>query len=114
MVLFLLAAFSAVAADVNGKWVSEMKTRDGQVRTSTFEFKADGEKLTGTVSGARGSAEISEGKISGDDISFVVARKFQDREFRMQYKGKVTGDEIHFEVNFGGEQTFKVTAKKAS
>ncbi len=113
LVLAMLAPV-ATAADVSGKWVSEMKTPDGQVRTSTFEFKADGEKLTGTVGGSRGSAEISDGKISGDDISFVVVRKFQEREVKMQYKGKVSGDEIKFNVNFGGDRSFDFVAKKAS
>lgn len=114
LLVVAMLAPAAAAADVNGKWVSEMKTQDGQTRTSTFEFKADGEKLTGTVSGSRGSAEISEGKISGDDISFVVVRKFQEREVKMQYKGKVGGDEIKFNVNFGGNRTFEMTAKKVS
>ena len=118
MILSLLVvamlAPAAVAADVNGKWVSEMKTPDGQVRTSTFEFKADGEKLTGTVAGSRGSSEISEGKISGDDISFVVVRKIQEREVKMEYKGKVSGSEIKFNVNFGGDRNFEMTAKKVS
>lgn len=118
MVLFpVIAAVLApvaVAADVSGKWVAETKSPDGQVRTSTFDFKVDGDKLTGTVTGSRGSSEISEGKINGDEISFVVVRKFQEREFKMQYKGKVSGDEIKFNVNFGGDRTFEMTAKKSS
>lgn len=105
----------AWAADVTGKWKAEMQTPDGQTRTSIFTFQVSGDKLTGTVAGARGETPISEGKISGDDISFVVIRKFQDNEFKMNYKGKVAGDEIKLTVtaNFGGEErTFEMTAKR--
>jgi hypothetical protein len=105
----------AWAADVSGKWKAEMQTPDGQTRTSIFTFQVSGDALTGTVAGARGETPISEGKISGDAISFVVVRKFQDNEFKMNYKGKVAGDEIKLTVtaNFGGEErTFEMTAKR--
>ena len=110
--VFLTAAW---AADVSGKWKAEYESPDGQTRTSMFTFQVDGEKLTGTVGSARGESPISEGKVSGDEISFVVVRKFQDNEFKMNYKGKVAGDEIKLTVtaNFGGEErTFEMTAKR--
>lgn len=112
LVLAMLFAMAAPAADVTGKWKAEFKMQDGNVRTSEFAFKVDGDKLTGTVTGARGgAAEISEGKVAGDEISFVVVRKFQDREFKQNYKGTVSGDEIKFNVSMG-ERTFEMTAKK--
>jgi hypothetical protein len=92
---------SASAATIDGKWTSEMTTPNGQTRTSTFTFKAEGEKLTGTVSGRQGDTPITEGKISGDEISFVVVRNFGGEERKMQYKGKVSGDEIKMTVQFG-------------
>ena len=59
-------------------------------------FKVSGGTLTGTVSGGRGDQEISSGTVSGDDVSFVVIRKFQDMEMKTTYKGKVSGNEIKF------------------
>jgi len=103
------------AADVSGKWKAEFQTPDGQTRTNIFTFQVDGEKLAGTVSGPRGETPISEGKVSGDQISFVVVRKFQDNEFKMNYKGQVAGDELKLTVtaNFGGEErTFEMIAKR--
>jgi len=96
----LLAAVAS-AADIDGKWKSEYTTPDGQSRTTTYTLKADGDKLTGTVSGRQGDTAITEGKISGDDISFVVVRNFRGEERKMQYKGKVSGDEIKLTVTFG-------------
>ena len=112
LTMALVFALAAPAADVAGKWKAEMKTPSGDVRTSEFTFNVDAGKLTGTVSGARGGpAEISEGTVNGDDVSFVVVRKFQDREFKSQYKGKVSGGEIKFTVTMG-ERSFEMVAKK--
>lgn len=110
--VLLVLAVAAPAADVTGKWKAEMKGRDGNVRESVFDFKVDGSKLTGTVTGARGGAvEITDGAIEGDNLSFTVVRKFREREFQQQYKGVVKGDEIHFNVSFG-EREFPVVAKR--
>ena len=101
-VLMLVAAF-AVAAGVDGKWTSESQ-RQGQTSTTAYEFKADGAKLTGslTMPGMMGGeptkVDITEGKIDGDNITFVVIRKFGENEMKSTYKGKVAGDEIKFTV----------------
>ena len=98
----LLALVAAVwAADVNGKWTAEVPGRQG-TQTTTFTFKVEGSKLTGTVSGRQGDTEISEGKVSGDDISFLVVREFNGNTIKMAYKGKVAGDEIKFTRTFEG------------
>ncbi len=103
---FLLAGLTVVwAADVNGKWVAQVPGRGGQTRETTFTFKAEAAKLTGTVSGMQGDQPIAEGKITGDDISFVVVANFQGNEIKFVYKGKVTGDEIKMtRTREGGDQ----------
>jgi hypothetical protein len=92
----LLVLTAAYAADVTGKWVAEMQGRNGPSET-TFTFKVDGAKLTGTMQAAQGDpAELSEGKVDGDNISFVTIRKFGENEMKSLWKGKVAGDEIKF------------------
>jgi opacity protein-like surface antigen len=86
----------AQAADVTGKWTAQVPGRGGQTREQTFNLKADGEKLTGTVSGMQGDTEISDGKVKGDDVSFSVKMSFQGNDIKMNYKGKLAGDEIKF------------------
>ena len=39
------------AADVTGKWTAEVQGRGGNPMTVTMNLKADGNNLTGTVSG---------------------------------------------------------------
>ena len=114
LVIVALFALVASAADVTGKWVAQQPGRDGQTREVTITLKADGDKLTGAVSGRGGDTAISEGKISGDAISFVVERSFQEKKIRQIYKGQVSGNEIKFKVSTeGADRTFEVTAKKA-
>jgi hypothetical protein len=115
-VCFVFAALSlAWAADVTGKWVAQVPGRDGQTRETTFNLKAEGEKLTGTVSGMRGDNEITDGKISGDEISFTVKLSIQGNEITLLYKGKISGDEIKFtRSRQGGDQPGQeFTAKRA-
>jgi hypothetical protein len=89
----LLAA--AWAADVAGKWVAEMPGRQGMSEV-TFDFQVNGTELTGTMTNPMGKSEITEGKINGDDISFIVPMSFGGNEMKILYKGKVAGDEIKF------------------
>lgn len=116
LVLVALFAMVASAADVTGKWKAQVPGRDGQMRETVFTFKVDGDNLTGTVAGGRGGdAPISEGKVSGDDISFAVVRAFNEKKIKTIYKGKLSGDEIKFNVSVEGtDRNFEVTAKKSS
>ncbi|MBL8187434.1 MAG: hypothetical protein JNK38_05480, partial [Acidobacteria bacterium] len=94
--LVLMLATLVMAADVTGKWTAQVPGRGGQTTETTFNFKVEGDKLTGTMSSQMGEAAISEGKVSGDDISFSVTREVQGNSFKIIYKGKVAGEEIKF------------------
>src|SRR5262249_54730742 len=112
--IFAIAAF---AADVTGKWTAEVQGGRGP-QTNTFVFKQDGAKLTGTVDGGRGGpAEISDGKVDGDDMAFTVTRTIQDNTFKITYKGKISGNEIKFTRTMEGGRgpgAVEFTAKKAN
>jgi hypothetical protein len=55
----LVFAFSLLAADVTGKWVAEQPGRNGgPPRQTTFDLKADGTKLTGTMLGGGGRGGV--------------------------------------------------------
>jgi hypothetical protein len=91
----LLVVVAALAADVTGKWVAQIQGRQGSSET-TFNFKQDGTKLTGTIGTQRGENPISEGKVEGDNISFVQTMSMGGNEMKFVYKGKISGDEIKF------------------
>lgn len=101
-VCFLLLAGVAMAAVIDGKWVSVRKMeRDGQAFTitQTFELKADGAKLTGSLTMSFGDMEprkvdIKDGKIDGNKFSFTVVMSTPNGEFKTVYEGTVEGDAI--------------------
>jgi hypothetical protein len=116
--LFLLVAFtlSALAADIAGTWKATAEGPNGNMER-TFVFQVDGNKLTGeTTSTMMGKSTITDGKVDGDNLSFTITVKFQDNEMKLNYKGKVTGNEIHFttEMADGGGQTLEWHGKKVS
>jgi hypothetical protein len=80
--------------DLTGTWKSSFTNQDGQVRESSFKLKAEGDKLTGTVSGRNNDSAIEEGKIKGDEVSFQVTREFNGNKMVIKYTGKVSGDTI--------------------
>lgn len=94
--LALCAVFAAAvwAANISGTWKATAEGPNGPMER-TFVFQQDGEKLTGeTSSEMLGKAVIENGKISGDELSFTVTAKFDDNEFKVNYTGKVKGEEI--------------------
>jgi hypothetical protein len=95
--IVLLALASAMAADVTGKWTATIPGGQGD-STVTLVFKADGNNLTGTLNNTQmpGEVAISEGKISGDNISFSLMRKIGETEMKIVWKGKIAGNEIKF------------------
>ena len=84
-----------LGADVTGKWKGETTGRDGRTREVLLDLKADGSKLSGTVQGPMGREfPISEGKVEGDQIRFALNVEFGGNPVKLQYSGKVAGEEI--------------------
>jgi hypothetical protein len=108
----LLTAGLSFGADLNGKWTASFETQIG-TQEYTYTFQADGEKLSGTAKSANGESKISEGKISGDTVTFVEMLNFGGQEIRIVYKGKISGDEIKFTRNVADFATEELTAKRA-
>ena len=114
--LTLIAALSAVvlAADVTGKWTAQVPGRDGQTREQIFNFKVDGDKLTGTMSLPQGQeTAIADGKVSGDTLTFTVTREMGGNTVKLTYTGTISGDEIKFKREGGRGPAREFTAKRA-
>ncbi|HVW15224.1 MAG TPA: hypothetical protein VHB54_15440 [Mucilaginibacter sp.] len=88
----------AVVADLNGKWKGTIKTPDGNELEVVYNFKADGDKLTGTAESPAGSVSIDDGKIAGDTFSFKVTVDGTD----YPHKGKMYADSCGIDIDFGG------------
>jgi len=107
LIVFLAAVASA--ADITGNWKADLQTPQGTVQVS-YSFKQDGETLTGTWQAAQSPVvQISEGKITGDKISFAVKLG----EMNFAHEGKISADEIQFAMKPSGEfPGTTVTAKR--
>jgi hypothetical protein len=112
-VLFLALASSALAADVSRNWKGDLKMADGNALETSFVFKLDGEKLTGTATNMYGEEQITEGTVKGDDISFIVLAG--GGQFKViYYKGKIVGDNLKFTVTVGDFGDGELIAKRVS
>jgi hypothetical protein len=113
LVLGLLGTLRA--ADVNGRWKSEFQVQDWQLKY-IYEFTAQGGKLTGTAfrdrDGEKATVAIQDGKVNGDEISFVEMVKAGDQDLRIEYTGRVTGDQIKFTRKVGDFGSQEIVAKR--
>jgi hypothetical protein len=98
-----------------GKWTAEFDSQIGHQKY-VYEFNVDGEKLTGKahreVEGEVTDTPLTEGKVKGEDISFVEILKRDDLELRIEYKGKISGDEIKLTRAVGDLATNEIVAKR--
>ena len=112
----LLLAFTAAfafAADVTGTWTATFDTQVG-AQAYTYVFKQEGTKLTGKAVSAFAKAEtpITEGSVTGDDITFVEELNYEGMPLHIVYKGKISGSEIKFVRDMSGLANEEATAKK--
>ena len=112
--LAALALAAAAAADISGKWTGDVPGRGGDTTPSTFVFKADGDNLTGSMTGAQGEVPLQEGRISGDQVSFATVLDLGGNSIKILYKGTVGGDQIKMtRQREGGGQAREFTLKRA-
>jgi hypothetical protein len=107
-ILFLALMAIAVAADIDGRWEGTFSTPNGDMNL-VFNFKADGQNLTGTVESQMGEQPITNGKIDGNEISFDVDAMGNT----ISHKGTLNGDKIHLTVSSSfGEWEMDLTRAK--
>jgi hypothetical protein len=95
------------ASNIDGKWMAKMSSPDGEMEM-VFNFKVDGETLTGTVESPMGAINITNGKVNGDDFSFDV----DVNGMSMHHVCKKSGDTITLKVaGFDGNDMEMILTK---
>jgi hypothetical protein len=99
---------AALAADISGTWEFTVETSQGSGSPS-FEFKQEGERLSGTYTGMFGKAAVS-GTVKGDKVDFTFEA---GNAGKAHYNGTLeSATSMKGEVEYGdvGKGTF--TGKK--
>ncbi len=112
----LVFAVATHAQDtVAGKWSAQFDSQVG-VQKYTYDFKVDGTNLTGRAFGVRDNGTndvaITEGSITTNGIFFVEPLKIEDNDIRIEYSGKVNGDEIKLHRKVGDFAEEDLVAKR--
>ena len=97
--------------NVSGKWEVEIKTEMGTF-TMTVEFVQEGSDLSGKLMSQFGTAEFSDGVVSGNEISFDVTISFGGQDIDLSFSGTVEGDTITGTVIQAGMESAEFTAKR--
>jgi hypothetical protein len=108
-ILAIALACAALAADISGSWEFTVETSQGS-GTPSFDFKQEGEQLSGTYSGQFGTAKLS-GSVSGDQVEFTF--EIPNLDGKVRYKGKLDGAaRMKGDVEYGDVAKGTFTAKK--
>jgi hypothetical protein len=94
-------AAASSPAGATGKWLATVDA-GGMPIELTFDLKAEGEKLTGTLSVMGNATPISEGKVKAEEVSFQVNfdTGMGGPPLLITYKGKLKGDELTMQSSF--------------
>jgi enterochelin esterase-like enzyme len=112
----IVARRVSAAADLSGTWKADFNTQRG-LQKYTFTLKQDGTSVTGRANveldGQNREAALQEGKLDGNDLSFVELLKIQDNDVRVLFTGKISGDDIKFTRQVGDFGSSEATATRA-
>jgi hypothetical protein len=116
-------ACGASAADIDGKWTFESKAGGGKkgggptTIQNTLDLKSAGNALTGKAIAAGKkrdtTAEIKDGKIEGNRISFVTVVSGRKQEQKFSWTGTLQGGQLQLtRTRDGAKKGQSYTAKK--
>ena len=116
-VLGVGAAGSQAGGNPTGTWKWTTEGKDGQKRETVLKLKADGGKLTGTITGRKDmEVKIEDGTVKDGEVRFSVTREGKDQKTTTKYVARVTGDVMKgtVEGTFGGKETKREFEAKRS
>ncbi|MDH7598976.1 MAG: hypothetical protein QHH07_04985 [Sedimentisphaerales bacterium] len=83
-------AASSIMQQLVGTWEFTTETPGG-TRTNTLKINPD---LTGTYSSRNQDTPIQDLKVEGDQVSFKITRTFNENQFVMEFKGRLTDGKL--------------------
>jgi hypothetical protein len=102
-------------AKVAGNWDFSFTSPQGAANWRV-KFDQAGDTLRGSAATDFGQLDVSDGWITGNDMSFTLHLNFNGQAIQVNFAGKVKGDTVtgNVDVPGAGIQPFPFTAVKAS
>ncbi len=119
LAVFALAFVGAAPAqdNITGKWRAQF---DSQIGTQTyiFTFQVNGTTRPGRAYVTRdaGTNEVAnlDGTVCNNGISFFYPLNIQDNDIRIEYTGRVSGDELKLHRKVGDLAEYDIVAKRVA
>ena len=94
LAVWAVLAMGADDAKPEGTWKWTIE-RNGEKIETTLKLKAEGDKLTGTITGRDGKeSAIEEGSFKDGEVKFQVTRERDGNKIVVKYTGKISGDTL--------------------
>jgi hypothetical protein len=95
---------AAIAAGIDGTWEGSVSMGGGAPPMKlSYTFKKEGETLTGTTKGYEGKNNpIKDGKMDGNNFTFVVESEFNGAKMTINYSGTFYGKNLKLTYTSAG------------
>lgn len=112
LIVLSFATFTmAQSAEVGGTWNVIMNIPGSEPRKFPLVLKQDGGNLSASI-----GPSAATGTVKGNDLTLKYTVKFQDNDLPITMTGKVAGNDIKGDVDFGGmaQETWTATRGEAA
>ena len=101
-------------ADLTGNWAVRAPNADGTVRSTYFNLKQEGGRITGSIRLTQFYYLIAESTGGADGFSLIGKMKDGKNERQVKYEGKLVGDELRLSTRRRPEdKPTEMTARRA-
>lgn len=96
LLFLVLLAAALSAADVNGIWTGQMPARRGEMEDVAFQFKLNGNSLTGKMFGDEFDLPLEDASLTGDQVKFTIitTNYYSGTKIKFTFTGVVNGAEM--------------------
>jgi len=108
----VLVSGTAAAQSIAGTWDATVTTPNGGGKP-TLTFVVKGDSVSGTVKRPTGEVVPLKGTIKGKDLTYTYSISTDGQSIPVTVKAKVAGDSLSGTMDFAGQMTGQIVAKRA-
>jgi hypothetical protein len=99
----------STSLDISGKWKAVVDSPMGAM-DMTIEFIQDGSNITGSFTSEMGKWEITDGILSGKELTFSISADIMGQSMTMEFSGTVDNESLEGDITFpDGSAKLKAT-----